>query len=100
MSQGEHQKQVPDLRKYYCRATSRHYWILGYFGGAISVVRAYRLAEEYCEETREKMDNVRVEEILNSRRFQSMKVLYSVAPAAFQCRGIAEVEDFWKFAND
>lgn len=69
-----------DFRKYYDTLQKRNYWVLGYFGGgAVNVVNAYRLAQEYSLTCRVPLETVKIDEVLHSQRFKGFKYLYSDA---------------------
>jgi hypothetical protein len=67
-----------DFRKYYDTDQKRNYWVLGYFGGgAVNICEAYRLAKEYAEICKVPLETVKIDEILNSRRYKGFKYIYS-----------------------
>lgn len=67
-----------DFKKYYDTKLKRNIWILGYFGGgSVTITEAYELAKEYSKATDAPLEEVRIDEILSSRRFKGFKFIFS-----------------------
>jgi hypothetical protein len=67
-----------DFKKYFCKETKRHYFVLGYFGGgSINFNDFKEEAEKFSEETGCPISEVHIDEILSSRRFKHFKFLYA-----------------------
>jgi hypothetical protein len=82
-----------DFKKYYDTEQKRNYWVLGYFGGgAVTVVEAYRLAQEYSEVCKVPLDTVKIDEVLHSRRYKGFKYLFSTVEQEI-CEGCTHVID-------
>jgi len=84
-----------DFAKYYDTTLNRNYWVLGYFGGgAISVVDAYAVAQDFANCNRVPLESIRIDEILKSSSFKGFKVVYSLTE-----NQVAEEKKMWFFDN-
>ncbi len=67
-----------DFKKYYDTTQKRNIWVLGYFGGgSINISEAYTLSKQYADAVGVPLENVKIDEILSSRRFKGYKFMYS-----------------------
>jgi hypothetical protein len=90
----------PDFKMYYDKGQMRNIWVLGYFGGgAVKVIDAMAVANEYAKKTGVPVETVRIDEVMSSRRYKGFKYLYSTQ---FQkkAKGAIEMEDVHKWLRD
>jgi len=67
-----------DFKKYYDKTQKRNIWVLGYFGGgAVNISEAMELAREYSRSTGASLGEVKIDEVLSSRRFKGFKYIYA-----------------------
>jgi hypothetical protein len=89
-----------DFKMYYDKVQMRNFWVLGYFGGgAVKIVDAMALANEYAKRTGVPVETVCIDEVLSSRRFKGFKYLYSTQ---FQrkAKGAVEMENVHQWLRD
>ena len=67
-----------DFKRYYDNKQKRNIWVLGYFGGgAVNISEAMELAREYSRSTGASLGEVKIDEVLSSRRFKGFKYIYA-----------------------
>lgn len=95
-------RELGDFKPYFCNRTKRNYWLLGYFGGGAITFGNFKIAaSEYSKETGAPIDFVGIEEILTSRRFKGVKVVYSTdANKQEPINGASIVENAWAWFHD
>lgn len=90
-----------DFKIYYDTRLKRHYWTLGYFGGgAINIVTAYELAQDYAAMYDVPLESVVIDEVLRSRRFKQFKVIFSTTKHEPGAGDIKISEDVWGWLTD
>ncbi len=89
-----------DFKKYYDTTQKRNIWVLGYFGGgSVNICDAYHLSKQYAEATGVPLENVKIDEILSSRRFKGFKFLYSNDVQASEA-GSEQMENVYAWLRD
>lgn len=89
-----------DFKMYYDKGQMRNIWVLGYFGGgAVKIIDALAVANEYANKTGVPVETVCIDEIMSSRRFKGFKYLFSTQ---FQnkVRGAVEMENVHQWLRD
>ncbi len=64
-----------NFKKYYNQATKANIWVLGYYDRGIS--DSYEIAKDFAIENNVPLDSVKIDEILESRRFKGFKFIFS-----------------------
>jgi hypothetical protein len=81
-----------DFKKYFDTTQKRNIWVLGYFGGgAVNVLDALVLANDYAEQCKVPLATVVIDEIQSSRRFKYFKYIYSTVEQK-RCKGVEHGE--------
>ena len=86
------------MKKYYCTTHKRTFWMLGYFSR--NVQKIYEMAQQFHKETGTDFDKIQIDEILSSRRFKSMYIMYSTEPNQENKSGGEEMENVYQFFRD
>ena len=90
-----------DFKKYYDPKRKTNYWVLGYFGGgSINVQDAWEAAKQYAECTKTDIANVKITEILISRRYKHFKVLFSSESDQMPEKDSTIFDDVWDLLTD
>lgn len=104
MNEFEINYKSKDFRSYFCQTQKRNYWVLGYFGGgSLDYARVKAVAEAFAEETGYPIDDVKIDEILSSRRYKGFKFVYvtnSPSTPQLQLASAEPIADFHKHMRD
>lgn len=89
-----------DFKMYYDKGQMRNIWVLGYFGGgAVNIVDAMALANEYAKKTGVPIEIVKIDEVLSSRRFKGFKFIYATQLQK-KVKGAVEMENVHQWLRD
>lgn len=90
-----------DFRKLYDTKQKRNYWVLGYFGGgSLNVVRTMEVAKQFAEATKQKLEDVQIDEVLHSRRYKGFKFMYTTNDNQKKQEGAEEYDNVWQMLTD
>ena len=88
-----------DFKKIYDTSLGRHFWLLGYFGGgALNVISAYEVAQDYAEAYDIPLSTVCFDEVMDSRFVKHFKYCYSQVAQEWDGKCM-QVESFHKFVG-
>ena len=93
-------KKSGDFKKYYDTELKRNIWVLGYFGGgSVNILAALEIAKDYAKATGSPLENVKIDEILSSRRFKGFKFIFSTDEQKKE-RGVEASENVYAWLRD